>query len=136
MKNTFTKEERLCSKRLIESLFHKGSSFVVYPYRVVFLPHELGDSTFGMQSILSVSKRRFKRAVDRNFLKRRMREAFRLKKAEALYPFLESYGLNMLLAFQYIGKEPVPFEIMCQRMDDTLLKLKHEITKLHLDKTD
>lgn len=136
MKNTFTKEERLCSKRLIEGLFHKGSSFVVYPYRVVFLPDEVGDSSFGMQSILSVSKRRFKRAVDRNFLKRRMREAFRLKKAAALYPFLESYGLNMLLAFQYIGKEPVPFEIMCQRMDDTLLKLKHEITKLHLDKTD
>lgn len=136
MKNTFTKEERLCSKRLIESLFHKGSSFVVYPYRVVFLLTETEGSPFSMQSILSVSKRRFKRAVDRNFLKRRMREAFRLKKGRGLYPFLETHSINLVLTFQYIGKEPVPFEIMYQRMDDALLKLQHEITKLHLDKAD
>lgn len=135
MKHTFTKEERLCSKRLIESLFHSGFSFVLYPYRVVLqlVPH--GDLPGPAQCILSVSKRRYKRAVDRNSLKRRMREAYRLQKGD-LYTFLEEHSLNLLIAFQYVGKEQLPYASLEKRMTILIAKIKDEITKSHLGKTD
>src|SRR3546814_12106779 len=78
--------ERLFSIRLIDSLFHSGSSFFIYPYRVVFLRVD-GSST--IQVLLSVAKRRFRHAVRRNLLKRRMRECYRLQKGELLYPAVE-----------------------------------------------
>ncbi len=134
MSYTFKKEERLCSKRLIESLFHNGSSFVLYPYRVVFTqPGELEkDNAPAVRCILSVSKRRFKRAVDRNFLKRHMREAYRLQKA-ILTGFLDEHSLHLLVAFQYVGKEMLPSAQLHQRMELVLRRLKDESTKRYLE---
>lgn len=135
MGKTFTKEERLCSKRLIDDLFHNSFSFVLYPYRIVFQPKSSEDSVSPAQSILSVSKRRFKRAVDRNAVKRRMREAFRLQKDE-LYLFLQEHSLNLLVAFQYVGKEQLPYAYMHERMGFAITKLKDEITNCYLGKPD
>ncbi|WP_240775570.1 ribonuclease P protein component [Sphingobacterium psychroaquaticum] len=135
MGKTFTKEERLCSKRLIDDLFHNSFSFVLYPYRIVFQPKPSEDHVSPAQSILSVSKRRFKRAVDRNAVKRRMREAFRLQKEE-LYLFLQEHSLNLLVAFQYVGKEQLPYVYMYERMGLTITKLKDEITNSYLGKPD
>ena len=70
---TFPKEEHLCRKKLIEELFGKqGSSFGVYPLRIVWLKSE-APSAAPPQVLISVSKRTFKRAVDRNRLKRLIR---------------------------------------------------------------
>ncbi|MGO1245186.1 MAG: ribonuclease P protein component [Sphingobacterium sp.] len=137
MKHTFKKEERLCSKRLIDRLFHDGSSFVVYPYRVVFKSFDPLAKEVPLQSILSVSKRRFKRAVDRNFIKRRMREAFRLQKY-VLVEFLEEHSLHLLLALQYIGKGsdmPASTDLHL-RMLTVIERLKDESSKLYLGKVD
>lgn len=133
VKHTFTKEERLCSKRLIDSLFHGGSSFVLYPYRVVLLkrPESEGPEGSAVQCIISVSKRRFKRAVARNLIKRRMREAYRLQKSD-LYKFVDEHSLAVLLAFQYVGKEILPYKQMSQRMTLVLERLKDEISKNYL----
>lgn len=133
MNYTFTKEERLCSKRHIDGLFHNGSSFVVYPYRVVFLPIEGQSSTIPVQCILSVSKRRFKKAVDRNTLKRRMREAYRLQK-HTLHSFLKQNELHLNVAFQYIAKEKLAYAQLHQRMEVVLGKLSDECTKIYLGK--
>ncbi|WDF67899.1 ribonuclease P protein component [Sphingobacterium oryzagri] len=134
MSYTFKKEERLCSKRRIDGLFHNGSSFVLYPYRIVFTLAEPAESTASVpvQCILSVSKRRFKRAVDRNFIKRRMREAYRLQKS-FLYDFLHEHSLHLLVAFQYVGKEKLPSAQLHQRMLQVLGKLKDESSKLYLE---
>lgn len=136
MSYTFTKEERLCSKRLIESLFRNGSSFVVYPYRIVLLYRPLvQQDAVPAQCIISVSKRRFRKAVDRNAIKRRIREAYRLQKSE-LYNFLQEHSLHLLLAFQYVGKEKEPYTMLYQRMGKVLTKLKDEHTQIYMGEAD
>lgn len=121
MKNkTFSKEERLCSKRLIDSLFRSGSSFFVYPYRVMFIHTDVPST---VQVLLSVPKRRFRRAVHRNLLKRRMRESYRLQKGDLLYPAIEGKPYGVAVAIQYVGNELSEFSFMRDRMAIVLKKL-------------
>jgi len=138
IKNTFKKEERLCSVKLIDTLFHKGSSFVCYPYRIVFYAPREDDHLImensSSQVILAVSKRRFKRAVDRNLMKRRMRECFRLQKNEGLTPFLEEHQLPLLFTIQYVGKGLLAYDFLYSHMEKALVKLKNECSKLYLAK--
>lgn len=89
-KYTFTKAERLCSKSEIEELFTKGSHFYLYPFKVVY---ELRQE-HGVKVLFSVPKRNFKRAVDRNRIKRLMREGYRLNK---IIP--ESSGLHIIFVY-------------------------------------
>ncbi|GGH31732.1 ribonuclease P protein component [Sphingobacterium alkalisoli] len=128
IKNTFKKEERLCSKRSIDSLFHNGSSFVVYPFRVVFLKTELTPA-FPVQIILSVPKRRFKHAVSRNRIKRKMRECYRLQKSTALLPTISKNPINLLLAIQYVAKEELASQVMFSKMQVALAKIVDEISR-------
>ena len=128
MKKTFTKEERLCSKRKIDSLFHSGSSFIIYPFRVVYLKEQSPDCTFSVKVIISVSKRRFRRAHDRNRIKRLMREVYRLQKNELLYQEVAKSSLNLSLAIQFVGKEETSFELMYQKMSKVLKQLADAIS--------
>jgi len=75
----------------------------------------------------SVSKRRFRHAVHRNLLKRRMREAYRLQKNERLYPIFESQPLGLVLAIQYVGKEVLDYAFLYKRMTDVLKRLEEEM---------
>ena len=129
--NTFKKEERLCSVRLIDSLFHKGSSFVLYPYRIVYYVQET-ESNVPAQTIISVSKRRFKKAVDRNAIKRRMRECYRLQKSTSLYPFLEEQQIQLLLAIQFVGKAPVAYDVMFHKLEKAITRFKDDYLKIHI----
>lgn len=76
---TFNKRERIVSRKLIEQLFSKGSSFSVsaFPLRVVVLKTARVADDIPVQVLVSVSKRHFKHAVDRNRAKRQVREAYR-----------------------------------------------------------
>jgi len=129
MKNYFKKEERLCNKRLINALYESGSSFILYPYKVVF--HPVDELTVPAQVLISVPKRRFKRAVDRNLLKRRIREAFRLQKNSLLYPFLEDHPI--LLSIQYIGNKIEDYDLVFKKMTALFLKLQNEYSKVHME---
>ncbi|TVP43061.1 MAG: ribonuclease P protein component [Mongoliibacter sp.] len=81
MNYKLTKNERLHSEKLIKELFNKGSSFFLHPFKVLLLDMPVeGDGT--VQVLFSVSKKKIKQAVKRNFIKRRMKEAFRLNKNE------------------------------------------------------
>jgi len=128
MKNFFKKEERLCNKRLINALYLSGSSFILYPYKVVFYPTDELDVP--VQVLISVPKRRFKRAVDRNLLKRRIREAYRLQKNKLLYPFLG--GGHILLSIQYIGNKIENYDLISKKMTALFLKLQDEYSKVHM----
>lgn len=86
------------------------------------------EMLYPVQCIISVSKRRFKKAVDRNKIKRLMRESYRLNKS-GLYQFLRQNSLELLVAFQYVGKEELPFEKMCVQMETVLERLENESIK-------
>jgi ribonuclease P protein component len=97
---SFTKEERLHKRKDIQELFEKGSSFYVYPFKVFWSPQKVVENT---QILVSVSNRNFKRAVDRNLLKRRMREAYRLNKSKLS-------GKPLQVAFVFTAKQIMPFK--------------------------
>jgi ribonuclease P protein component len=103
--HTFKKEERLCSIKLLDKLFHSGSSFLLYPFRFTWMSIDEQESP--VKVVIQVSKRRYKRAVDRNLIKRRIRELYRIHKTDHLYNFIlaeRPIGLSM----SYIGKELLP----------------------------
>ncbi|MEI6409254.1 MAG: ribonuclease P protein component [Bacteroidota bacterium] len=106
----FTREERLKSKKMLGALFKGGNSFVAYPLRVVWLPAEAVQSApqAFVQVAISVPKRNFKTAVERNLLKRRIREAYRLNKQDLLEKIHPS-GKPVALMIMYIAKEALTF---------------------------
>ena len=110
---SFPKEERLRSKKLIAELFRNGSSFNMYPLRFVFLKSDSNSSQFP-QILISVSKKYFKKAVDRNRIKRQIREAYRLNKHQLL---LSGTCKIQVLGVIYIGKEKTSFQVIQKKLN-------------------
>lgn len=112
MRNTYPKHEKLKSKTTIGLLFSEGKSVSKYPLRLVFAPISDDDEThikFGV----SVSKKYFKKAVDRNYFKRVLRETYRLNKAllldnmEQPYAFMFFYQSKERLSYDEINKKTI-----------------------------
>jgi ribonuclease P protein component len=109
------KHERLNSKKIIEELFQKGSSAFLYPFRIHYLPAPQLEYHSYPQVLFSVSKRNFKRAVDRNLLKRRIREAYRRNKS-TLFATLPEGQTLAYVAVVYVAKEKIAFEIIEKKL--------------------
>ncbi|MBK0381815.1 ribonuclease P protein component [Pedobacter sp. SD-b] len=114
--NSFKKEERLCNKKLLSALFANGSSFLFYPFRVTWLYSPSALSQQAAQIVIGVPKKRFKHSVDRNLLKRRMKEAYRLNKSIKLYPFLMDANRSIILSLTYVGKETSDYAFIFKKM--------------------
>ena len=132
MRATLSKNDRLHRQKRIDYLFAAGKSAVSYPIRVVAVPaaDDLLDAREvepALQTLFSVAKKRFKRAVQRNRHKRRMREAYRLEKAVADWnPSTPGW-----LALQYIGNEEIPLPELraaIRKAVEKGLDLAHEST--------
>ncbi|WP_066632043.1 ribonuclease P protein component [Labilibacter marinus] len=121
----FPKKEKLCSHIVIEELFSKGESFVCFPFRVIYLPTELPEDV-PAQVLFSVSKRRFKRAVHRNLLKRRSREAYRLTRG-AFIEYLEKSDQQIAFAMVYISGDQLPYAKICKGMKKGMKKLEEKL---------
>jgi ribonuclease P protein component len=109
---SFPKEERLHSKKLITELFSKGSSFNLYPLRFVFIKAAAPTAT-PPQVLVSVSKRYFKKAVDRNRIKRQLREVYRQHKQ-----LLQTDGTHriQLIGILYIGKDKSDYDLIRKKL--------------------
>lgn len=125
---TFKKEERLCNKKLIDELYHSGSSFLCYPFKVSWV-FSAEPQPVCAQVLFSVSKKRFKKAVDRNLIKRRMREAYRLNKQQQLYDVLTGIDKTIVFSVGYIGKEIFGYDTIEKKMQKLLIQLCEQVAK-------
>ena len=123
----FHKTERLCSKKTIGALFASGETFLGYPLKVVFVKTQ-ADQVSPVLAAFSVSKRNFKQAVKRNFLKRRMREAYRLNKNQ-FYSLLNEKESRLAVMFIFVGKEICEYELIKKGMTAALKKIVSKIDR-------
>jgi ribonuclease P protein component len=124
--NTFRKGERLCSQKLIAQLFAEGDVLMKYPFRVVYMIKDK-EKGYPAQVIMSVSKRRFKRANKRNLLRRRMKEAFRLNK-HSLYEFLDAHNKLLICSVIYLPTEELDYVAIEKGMKKTLARLMEAVS--------
>lgn len=130
---TLGKNERLKSRKQIEKLFAEGNSFVVHPFRVYFLVHGPWTMDHGLQFGVGVSAKIFKRAVDRNRIKRLTREAWRLQKndpiAIGLKELVKASGKQLNVFFIYTGKELPDFTTVKDKVAVVLKKLADKMNE-------
>lgn len=121
MNTKLPKSERLHAQKSIKELFDKGSSFFLYPFKV--LVHEFpSDEMKAPQVLFSVSKKKIKKAVQRNLVKRRIREGYRLNK----HILTAQAGTNQLIGLIFVSSEVMPFDVIQQKLIKVLQKINHE----------
>ena len=119
---TFKKSERLCSRILMDRLFQGDNHSVsAYPLRAVFLPVDLTEQE-GVSVLMSVPKKRFHDAVDRNRVKRQLREAYR-KHKHALAEQMAARKQGLLIAFIYVSAQIESTAYIEKRMTHLLEKI-------------
>jgi len=118
---TFNSEERLKSKKLIDNLFSEGSAIHTEGITLVYFYTSL-DTVFPAQVGFSVPKKMFKRAVDRNIIKRRIREAYRLNKSD-FYKKLQEKNVQLAFFFIYKGKSILEYNEIEIRVKTLMNKL-------------
>jgi len=112
----FPKSEKLKRRKTIELLFTEGKSVTKFPVKVFYLPIENAKKH---QAGFAVPKRNFKNAVDRNRIKRQLREAYRLQK----HLLKIDCGAKFALFFLYIGKEKLSYSKIETAMESLIKKL-------------
>lgn len=155
---TLAKHERLKSRKLLEQLFREAPTFFTHPFKVYYhLASTLGKQENGdlnqsrdghisqrqdghtgnnssdigdgrLQAGFGVSARVFKKATDRNRIKRLTREAYRIQKA-SLQHALESSGRKLAVFFLYTGKELPDFDLVKEKMSIALQQLEKKLAK-------
>ncbi len=124
---TFRKDEKLKSKKIIRDLLESGNTLSSFPLKIYWKTANTEDQT-NTKVAVSVSKKAFKKAVDRNLIKRRIREAYRKNKHE-LYEFLNERQQKTVLIILYIHKKSLSYTVIDQAIKKVLRLLKHKIER-------
>ncbi len=118
MQNTFKKQEKLKKSKLITQLFTEGKSLTVFPIKLIYLQVE-HNSPYKIQAGVSASKRNFKKAVDRNKIKRLLREVYRKNK----YLIYQSENTKKhIFMFIYLGKNELDYKTLEEKMVELIHK--------------
>jgi ribonuclease P protein component len=123
---TYPKQEKLKSKKLIDTLFIEGRSVKSFPLRMVFIETPLPYPEINIQAGVSVSKRNHKLAVTRNRIKRLMREAYRTHKN-----IIDTKGTTFAVLMIYTGRDVIAYEEMERAMIKLLKRFNDAITTTH-----
>lgn len=121
---SFKKDEILRRKKIISRLFTEGSSFYIFPFKVFWLNMPL-ETVYPAQVMISVGKKSFKHAVQRNRIKRLVRESYRQHKNE-LYEYLSTQQQQCAIALIYTANVQTTF-------DDTNMKIKAIFKRLYIE---
>lgn len=124
--NRLYKYEKLCSRTAINNIFQGGKSAICYPLRAAFSITEKEETP--AQFLITIPKKKVRKAVNRVLLRRRIREAYRLNR-EALLPYLEEKGISIKIAFIYLSDEISDYATIDERMKSLLKKITNSIDK-------
>lgn len=128
MRNSFRKSERIVSQKTVEELFGGGKSHSMsaFPLRLVYMvkPRQAGSAAM---ILVSVPKKRLKLAVDRNRVKRQVREAYRL--AKHLLDDSVADNQQVLMAFVWTANETMPSQTVRERTEKLLNRMKEQLQK-------
>ena len=121
----FPKKQKLCGEKVIERLFANGKSISEKPFRAIW-NFEKNNDQVCVKSLIVVSKKRLKLAVERNVVKRRIKEAYRLQKKQ-LECFLESTNQQLNLAIIYQEEEILDYKTLEEKINLLLSRLIKEL---------
>lgn len=122
LRYTLGKEDKLKSRKIIEQLFNEGKSFSLFPFRIIYLLQQ--STTVGqLQASFSVGTRHFKKAVDRNRIKRLMREGYRLQKNE-LSDTVKTGNKNLQVFFIYTGTDIPTYALVSEKINGGIKRLQ------------
>lgn len=128
VKQTFKKGERLKSRKMINDLFGHGEIMYHNPFRILYLTQEM-NADFPAQIAISVSKKNFKRAVDRNYIKRKIREAYR-KNKHLLYDVLEQNDQSLSFFVIYTAKTDMDYILIEKEIKSLINKLSNKLNRI------
>ena len=108
------KDEKLTSRTAINLLFGEGKSLMAFPVRAAYRLRPAGEHP--VQFLISIPKKRIRRAVNRVMLRRRIREAYRLNRRELLLAKLDGNDCGVDIAFVYLDNSPAPYDVINEKM--------------------
>lgn len=125
--HTYSRSEKLKSRKVLSTLFTGGKTISVFPVKLFWMP---AGNTAGqpVQAGVGVSARHFAKAVDRNRIKRLLREGYRLNK-QPLLTALKTHEKQIAVFFLYIGKELPDQVMLTEKMQQALTKLEEQIVR-------
>ncbi len=124
---TYSKNEKLKSRKLLQKLFNDGKQFVIFPLKVFYF-HPDEALNFSVKAGFGASSHTFKKAVQRNRIKRLLREAYRTQKLP-LYNYISERNKQLVFFVLYIDKTMPEFSIIKTKMNSALQKLMHELNE-------
>ena len=122
---TFPAEERIKSRKVLEDVYQNGELINYFPYRLKFMRYKF-EKGAPVQIVVAVPKRNVKKAVKRNRIRRQIKEAYRLNKAELLSNFTQqNEGLALFLI--YTGKEDQDYHFLEDKLKGLIKKLQEKL---------